>query len=288
MKTKQLHRREFIQKSLVSAGLLCLPGTFTSCRSGAKRNLNEIGLQVLTIAKELRQDWKSTLQKIAEIGYKNLELGQHLGESQQEFLEFLATLGLKPLVGGADMTNLKTRLPELLESAVEMGKKYFVCYWPWMDSASDKTLDDWKKVAESLNEIGMQVKNAGMQFVYHNHDIEFKVTDGEIPYDTLLGHTDSALVGMEIDLYWIQKGGQSPIPYFQKYPGRFPLWHVKDMAGDDAQSMVCVGQGILDFPAIFAQADVSGMKYVFVEHDRPDDGIECARVSYEYLSRLRY
>ncbi len=169
-----------------------------------------------------------------------------------------------------------------------LGKTYAVCYWPWEDSAENKTLDDWKRMAESLNAIGKKSADAGLRFAYHNHELEFRITGGKVPYDTLLENTDPSLVHMMIDLYWVEKGGQKAIPYFEKYPGRFPLWHAKDMDKTQDRSFACVGEGIVDFPALFAKADVAGMKHVIVEHDRPTDGIECARVSFEYLLALRY
>ena len=91
---------------------------------------------------------------------------------------------------------------------------------------------------------------------------------------------------MEIDLYWIHKGNDEPIHYFEKYPGRFPLAHVKDMDDTPERSFACVGDGIIDFPSIFAKADLAGFKHLIVEHDRPENGMECARTSWEYLQSI--
>jgi len=104
----------------------------------------------------------------------------------------------------------------------------------------------------------------------------------------ILEGTDPSLVSMEIDLYWIEKGGQKPIPYFEKHPGRFPVWHVKDMDHTQEKSFACVGQGVLDFPALFAKADLAGLKHVFVEQDQPASPMECIQTSFDYLKKLRY
>jgi len=289
MNPKHFSRRDFVKTaSLVTAGL-GLNLNLKGCTSSKERRLSEIGLQVSTIRAELAKDWQAVLKQVAEIGYNTLELGGTYGDlSIPEFKDFLSGIGLVPLAGGAAMSGLQQSLSEVIDSSLAMGKKYVICYWPWTDSAENKTLDDWKMVAEKLNQIGEQVIKAGLEFTYHNHDIEFKITEDQIPYNLLLDQTDPELVGMEIDLYWNEKGNQKPIPYFEQYPGRFPLWHVKDMENTPERSFACVGEGIIDFPAIFAKADLAGMKHIFVEHDRPENPMECARVSYQYLNQLRY
>jgi len=292
MNSKNTSRRDFLKQS--GAGAIGIGLGFGMASSAlarmqvGKRHLKDIGLQLLTVSAEMKKDWKATLRKVAEIGYRNIEFGDAYGGSVPAFKAFVKELGLACFAGGATLGDWKKSPDRIIESSVELGKKWLMCYWPWEDSAENKTLDDWKRMAESLNPIGEKVRKAGLGFAYHNHDLEFKVTEGKIPYDVLLQKTDPSLVGMMIDLYWIEKGGQKPLPYFEKYPGRFPLWHAKDMDRTAERSFSCVGQGIIDFPSIFAKADLAGMKYVFVEHDKPVDGIECARVSFEYLKRLTY
>jgi sugar phosphate isomerase/epimerase len=289
MKPQNTSRRDFLKQSGAAVGLGF--GFHMLGRGQAqpgKRSLKDIGLQLLTVSAEMKKDWKSTLRKVAEIGYKHIEFGGAYGDSVPEFKAFVGGLGLKCFAGGASIGEWKKSPEKIIESSLELGKKWLMCYWPWEGSTDDKTLDDWKRMAESLNPIGEKVRKAGLGFAYHNHDLEFKMTEGKIPYDLLLQNTDPALVGMMIDLYWIEKGGQKSVAYFEKYPGRFPLWHAKDMDKTAERSFSCVGQGIIDFPSIFAKADLAGMKHVFVEHDKPADGIECARVSFEYLKALTY
>jgi len=284
-------RRDFLKKLGASAaglGLGLSKPVPSRSAAASNRMLQDIGLQLLTVSAEMKQDWKGTLRRVAAIGYKTIECGGPYGESLVDFKKFLKGIGLSAFAGGANMADWKKSADRILEETVALEKKYAVCYWPWEGSAENKTLDDWKRMAEFLNGIGKKAKEAGLGFAYHNHELEFRITGGQVPYDTVLENTDPSLVHMMIDLYWIEKGGRKAIPYFEKYPGRFPLWHAKDMDKTQDRSFACVGEGIIDFPALFAKADTAGMKHVIVEHDKPEDGIECARVSFEYLLALRY
>lgn len=286
-----MSRRQFIRKSGAGAAALGLGlPLYNSCaKSPAGRTLKEIGLQVFTIRTELEKDWKAALQKVAQIGYDNLEIGGPLGGlSTQAFRDFLLDIGLNPLSGGASMAEFLKSTDNVIRETAAMGKKILVCFWPWADSPENKTLEDFKRLGDTLNRIGKKAKEAGLLFCYHNHDLEFRITEGKIPYDVILEGTDPSLVSMEIDLYWIEKGGQKPIPYFEKHPGRFPVWHVKDMDHTQEKSFACVGQGVLDFPALFAKADLAGLKHVFVEQDQPASPMECIQTSFDYLKKLRY
>jgi sugar phosphate isomerase/epimerase len=112
--------------------------------------------------------------------------------------------------------------------------------------------------------------------------------EGRIPFDVLLENTDPKLVQLEIDLYWITKGGQDPLTYFARWPGRVPLVHVKDSAGAPEHKMVDVGQGSIDWKGIFAQKDQAGIRHFFVEHDQPPQPFEDIAVSYRYLKQLEF
>ena len=127
-----------------------------------------------------------------------------------------------------------------------------------------------------------------MRFAYHNHDFELRSVDGQRPLDLLLKETDPSLVDFEMDLYWVVFGGGDPLDFFNRYPKRFPMVHVKDSAGPPDNRMVDVGQGKIDFRSIFAQSDKAGIKHYFVEHDQPADPIATIRNSYNYLHALRF
>ncbi|HYR98173.1 MAG TPA: sugar phosphate isomerase/epimerase, partial [Gemmatimonadales bacterium] len=173
-----------------------------------------------------------------------------------------------------------------LDAAPVIGHRYLVL--AWIPAEERHTLDDYKRWAERLNRAGTEAKAAGLQFAYHNHDFEFAPLDGKLPYDVLLAETDPKLVQLEVDLYWITKGGQDPLAYFARWPGRFPMVHVKDSAGPPDHRMVAVGAGKIDFKKIFAQSDQAGIKHYFVEHDDPADPFASIRASCEYLKQLEF
>ena len=141
-------------------------------------------------------------------------------------------------------------------------------------------------MAELFNKVGEKCQEAGLQFGYHNHDFEFDSLDGQIPYDLLLQGTDPKLVQMELDIYWIKKAGKDPLAYFERYRGRFALCHVKDMT--EAEEMVDVGEGEIDFAEIFSKSEEAGLKHYFVEHDHPEDPLKSIKTSFKYLKQLEF
>jgi sugar phosphate isomerase/epimerase len=194
---------------------------------------------------------------------------------------------------------LGEKWPEQIESAKIIGQSYIVC--PWIPEEVRKQPDGWKRAADTFNRAGEVSKKAGVQFAYHNHWFEFLPANGKLPYDFLLENCDPNLVKMELDLCWIEVGGGDPIKYFDRYPGRFPLVHVKDMKklpavsaaggqdfGDTLKDMTAVGSGIIDWKRIFAQSEKAGIKHYIVEHDKPAAPFDSIKISYEYLRQLRW
>jgi sugar phosphate isomerase/epimerase len=282
-----MNRRHFLCAAALAAGATSISAPGKANTSHAP-NIKTVGL-ILSggFGKEMQRDAAGTLKRLAEMGYQELEFGGTYGQSAAELRKTLDGLGLKNVAGGSSMAQLTKGLDKMLEEASQLGRKYVVCYWPWMDSGENKTLDDFRRTAARFNKLGEKCRQAGLRFAFHNHDKEFKPTEGQIPYHIFLKETDPALVTMELDLYWITKGGQQPLDFFRQYPGRFELWHVKDMDKTPEAGMTTVGQGIIDFPALFAQARQAGMKHFFVEHDNPPDAMQFAQDSYRYLKTLR-
>src|SRR5258706_14376241 len=153
-----------------------------------------------------------------------------------------------------------------VDDAATVGIKYMVCAWLSPDERGG--IDHYKKLASDLNKAAETCKKAGIQLCYHNHDFEFEKEDGKYKYDVLLNDTDKNLVKMELDLYWVNKAGVDPADLFNQHPGRFPLWHIKDMDNTPEHSFTEVGSGIIDFKKIFTHADKAGLKYFFVEQDK--------------------
>ena len=231
------------------------------------KTLSAIGVQLYTVRALLQRDFEGTLARIAAIGYREVEFGGLEGPSPKETLATLKRHGLTAPSGHAQLDLLERNLPKVLEDANAREQKYVVC--PSIDESRHRTLDDWKWLCATFNAIGAQAKRAGLAFAYHNHDFEFAAVDGQLPYALLLANTDPALVGMELDLYWMTHGGQDPVAWFQRHPGRFPRLHLKDATRDGA--ITDVGSGTIDFKSILAAASGADMTHCFVEHDDPAD-----------------
>jgi sugar phosphate isomerase/epimerase len=179
---------------------------------------------------------------------------------------------------------MRDRPEETIESALTVGHQYIVLAWL---APEDRTsLDDYRAHAELSNRFGEQCHASGLQFAYHNHDFEFAAIDGIRPIDLFLAETDHEFVKIEMDLYWITKGGGNPFAFFDKYPGRFPLCHVKDMNPDG--SMADVGDGKIDFGAIFATSEQAGFQHYYVERDDPPDSMVSAANSYSAVAKLEF
>lgn len=283
-------RRQFIRSSgLAMAGLSILP----YC-TGADSD-KKYGLQLYTLRDLLSQDLKGTLERVAKTGYKELEIfgygdGKVLGVAPKDLRTLVEDMGMR-LVSGHYMTGIAVvtgqgTLTNGWEKAVEdadiMGLDYMVC--AYLVPEERQTLDDYKRIADLLSESGLVARQYGIQFGYHNHDFEFQKMEGELPMHTLLDATDDDLVIAELDLYWITRAGYNAIDFFKKYPKRTSLWHVKDIANTEEREFTEVGNGVIDFKAIFAQASLSGMKHFFVEQDvSKRSPLESIEISYRNL-----
>ena len=279
-----MNRRTFLfQSTALAAGAMLFP---TACASDSKsKSSSKIapGLQVYTIREALAEDFKGSMKRVADLGYKNIELfayrnEQYFGYTIPETNALMSDLGLQvksshvstgwtsPDVVGT-MTN---KWEQTVQDAAELGQDYIVL--AYLTEAERETMDDYKKVAELLNSCGETAKNAGLQMAYHNHDFEFETVDDQVPYDFLLSECDENLVKFEMDLYWTLRAGKDPIRYFENHPGRFPLWHVKDMAADEEKFFAAVGEGVIDWKNMFAHAETAGLDYYFVEQDATKSG----------------
>ena len=276
-----LNRRTFLKTSGSAAlGSLFAKSAFAS---PAGKSLEKIGVQLYTVRSLMEKDFAGTLEKVATAGYKEVEFAGYYNNKPEDVKKLLDRLGLKAPSTHVPIDMLRDKFDSVIQTAQVVGHKYIVC--PWL-SPADRTIEKYKAHAALFNKVGEACQKAKIQFAYHNHDFEFEAQDGKLPYDMLLAETDSKLVKMELDLFWIKKGGQDPLAYFAKYPGRFALCHVKDMTED--QKMVDVGQGKIDFAKIFAQAKQAGLKHYFVEHDQPENPLQSITASCQYLKGLRF
>ncbi len=290
-----MNRRTFIHSGIAASTLLATAKSWANPGSAAPdHRVSPIGLQLYTVRDLLKTDFPGTIAQVAAAGYKEVEMAGYFGHSPKDVRAMLDSHGLVSPSSHIDYATVQMMLPMAIDSAHTMGQTYLVC--PWIDEKQREEPDGWKRAAELFNMAGGQCQKAGIQFCYHNHTFEFEPSPtlgGKLPYDFFLENTDPNLVKMEMDLCWITVAGADPLAYFAKYPGRFPLVHVKDWQGhggtlaDEATRMRDVGQGSIDFKPIFARAEQAGIKHYFVENDAAK-GLDNIRTSFKYLNDLRY
>ncbi|WP_194777531.1 sugar phosphate isomerase/epimerase family protein [Pararhodonellum marinum] len=276
-------RREFCKKSL--AGVLGLNFAKPLHSLASAYSQDHIGIITNTVGNEMKEDYRATLWELAQIGYKCIEGGVPEGIAPNEYKNLLKGLGLRSVATGSSMGNLRKELDHYLRIAELLEAEYLVCYYPWLSSATDLQTPEIMETIDNINQMGKQVKDAGFRFAWHNHDKEFAEVGGKLVFDTMMEHINPDYATVELDWYWVVKGGVDPVDLFEKYPSRFEISHIKDMNNNRDEGISCVGQGIMDFKPIFDAAKTGGVKYYIVENERAVKGIDCARVSYSTISR---
>ncbi|MBZ5514671.1 MAG: sugar phosphate isomerase/epimerase [Acidobacteriia bacterium] len=301
-----INRREFLRKS--TAGLASIPALAAiSCSTtpqptapiqpaapvGPPLGL-PIGLELYTVRDQCEKDFEGTLKQIAAIGYQTVEIYDFYGKTAADVKKLLDDNGLKAPAGHWLLPKLRNSLPKCIDDAKTLGCEYLVM--PILDPPERKTFGQFKRHAEFFNKVGEKCKQAGLSFGYHNHNYEFKKYDDTTVFDYLLSALDPQLVSIEMDCFWVVHAGYDPVTYLEKYPGRFPILHIKDLkAGyapttekDDKVGLFAeVGHGTIDWKRIFTAAPKGGMKCYFVEQDffeRPP--LESVKMSYDYLKKL--
>jgi sugar phosphate isomerase/epimerase len=293
MKTKQ-SRRDFLRVSATGA-----LGAFVISKSdwktlgipGSKSQVVDlktfgVGLQLYTIRDAMGKDVPGSLKMVSDIGYKNLEMasygnGKFYGYLPTEFKKMVNDLGMEIISSHAGISPNGISADEakkMAEDHAKVGAKY--CMQPFVDDKDRKSIEGYQKMVAEWNKVGKIMKEAGVQFGYHNHNFEFGPLEGKVPYfDVFLAEMDKEYMTMELDLFWATKAGQNPVELFKKYPGRFQLFHMKDMYTREApffktasNDFAPVGAGVIDFKEILAAKDIAGMKYMIVEQDSTKDG----------------
>jgi sugar phosphate isomerase/epimerase len=267
----------------------------------AGHKIRAIGLQLYTVRDAMKSDFEGTIAKVAQIGYKEVEFAGYFEHSPKDISAVLKNNGVTAPSCHAPYETVEHKWEQQIEAAHTIGHKFIVC--PWIDPKQRLEPGGMKRAADLFQKAGEASLKAGIQFAYHNHTFEFQPSEalgGKLPYDVLLA-TDPKYVEMELDLCWISVAGKDPVEYFNKYPGRFPLVHVKDMKtlpkGADAASadpekvmsdMTDVGSGVIDWKRIFPHSEQAGIRHYFVEQDSPADAFASITKSYQYLSNLTF
>ncbi|QHT68501.1 sugar phosphate isomerase/epimerase [Rhodocytophaga rosea] len=291
--SEKISRQQFLKVSS-----LALAGTFLTDFSAFGKTSKNVGLQLYTLREILPKDLEGTLKKVADIGYREVELfgysdGKYFGKSPKEFRDILKSLNLTAPSGHYTTGNvmkskgtLQDDWKRAVDDAAEVGQKYMICAFLFPQERTK--LDDYKHHIELFNKSAEVCKAAGLQFGYHNHDFEFVQLEGQMPFDLILKETDPKLVQIELDLYWISFAGKDPVELFKQHPGRFPMWHVKDMEKTAERAFAEVGTGSIDFQRIFDAAKTAGLKHYFVEQDvckRPP--LESINISFQNVKKLK-
>lgn len=282
-----------VKKSLTFVALAVFVASgIVSCTP--EKPAKEVGLQLWSVRDDMKNDAKGTIEKVGAMGYKFIEAagysdGKFYGMDPAEFKALVDTNGMtfyashcgQAVPDSAKMESTMAWWDAAIAAHKAAGVSYIV--QPFMDSVGYTTLAGVQRYCDYFNAIGEKCNAAGIRFGYHNHDGEFKDLEGQIIYDYMLKNTDPAKVMFEMDLYWVTVGGKNPVDYFNAYPGRFELWHVKDKAEVGGAGTT------IDFKPIFENAEKSGMKKFIVEVEEYNfTPIESVQKSLEFLQKAEY
>jgi sugar phosphate isomerase/epimerase len=292
----EVNRRTFLfQLAAAGVGGSLLTGCAGMMANGAAgatgaSNANMIGLQLYTVRDLLEKDFEGTIEKVAAIGYTNLEFAGYYNRTPEQVRALLDRLNLVSTSSHIGAQLMRADAALQIRTAKTIGQEYITI--PSYNFARDGGIDSWKKGAAEFTQWGTMCKAAGIKLAYHNHNMEFgAVTGGPTGYDVLMRETDPSLVDFEMDLYWTVFADRDPLALFAQYPGRFAMWHVKDLLLTNGnKGMAPVGRGTLNFREYFAHRSQAGMKHFFVEHDTaaqyPGGSLASIQASYDSLKQI--
>lgn len=241
-----------------------------------------LGLQLYTVRELMAEDVAATLQLVAETGFREVEFAGYFDLPPAEMRRYLLDAGLEAPSTHVSYEEFAANVTAVVEHALAMGHRFVVV--PAVPDGERATLDDYRRHAENFDRWAEACSNAGLVFGYHNHAFEFEEIDGQLPYDLLLSQTDPERVQMELDLAWARAGNADPLLYFEAWPGRFPLVHIKDL--DSTGNEADIGTGDVAFARVFAHAKEAGIEHGFVERDHPADVRQSIRNNYAAIQPL--
>lgn len=318
-----MNRRDFVLSTAAAAaaGRFVQPGAPGHSRDAIRR----VGVQLFSLPKMLEKDFRAGIAMLSQIGFREVQMYGPFSFSDPQAIAGWAAVTPQLGFSGSgffgltarqvrdvfdehrmtvpavhtDWATLNTRMDRLAEAAHTVGYTYVGL--PSIPDALRRTLDDYKRMADSMNKVGESAKRYGLKFAYHNHGYGLAPMDGQIPLRVLIENTDPQLVFLEMDIYWTTAGGANPVDLLRSYPGRYHLMHVKDMKeqrrfrgdGGDATQwielfpyMTTAGDGVMDLRAIIAQAKTSGVRHFFVEQDMVADPDVALKRSFDFVKTL--
>ena len=267
-----------------------------------------VAVQVYSVREFAKEDLRGTLEKIKEMGYDGVEFAGLYGNSPEEVKKMCEEIGLVPLSAHVPYLDMMGAPKGVLSKYATLGCKFVAV--PYLSTDYRPGTDCFPEVIENVKTLGKVAKELGIQLLYHNHDFEFIRLDGKYALDILYDEVPADLLQTELDVCWVNVGGEVPADYIRKYSGRCPVVHLKDFVGEKSENMYeligiksaapqkpanfelrPVGSGCQDFPSILKAAEESGAQWVVVEQDNPSMGLnalECIAKSREYLKTLGY
>ncbi|TRZ38126.1 sugar phosphate isomerase/epimerase [Niallia circulans] len=220
-----------------------------------------IALQLWSVKEDAEKDFFDTLEKVASMGYDGVEFAGYHGKNAQEIKAKLKELGLKIAGSHISMEEILQDTDKVIKFEQELGNKYIVCPW-----ASFPTLLEWDDFAEKLQQTGAKLAAAGMSLLYHNHNHELASEEGPVILDRLFEAIPASCLNAELDTYWLEYAGVNAIDYMDKWTGRTPLIHVKDMDSSKRESTE-IGNGSLNIKGIVEKAYKNGTEWLIVEQE---------------------
>jgi len=282
-----MNRRKFLLNTGITAA-----GIFVGCdmkASSVNHNNQLIGIQLFSVRDELKDGLDKVFAKISAAGYGSVEMfGFSAADGffktpAKRVAELLKENHLLSPSGHYMLDLFDKDGAKVIDAALALGHKYVVI--PWFPPEQRDSLDDYKVITEKMNKAALLCKDNNLKLAYHNHEFEFVKYEGGVSgYDIIMKECDRNLVDLELDLYWVKYAKEDPIEIFKRDPGRFKMWHVKDMAKGEARAQTEVGSGIIDFKTVFSNAQLSGMEYFYVEQENlPVPGDVNIKKSQQYV-----
>jgi sugar phosphate isomerase/epimerase len=241
-----------------------------------------VAVQMFTLREECEKDFAGTLKKVADLGFDGVEFAGYGGLSVQEVKGLLDELGLKAAASHVPLDQLQNNLVQVIEDQKTLGSKYVVCPFLLPDQ---RTEEHYQALITFLGQAGEACHRAGITLCYHNHDFELeRLKDGRMALEAIFDDTNPSHVQTELDVYWLTKAGENPTDWINRYKGRTPLVHLKDMTTDDEQFFAELGTGGVDIEAVLAKGEETNVEWWVVEQDvSRRTPLESIKISLNYL-----